>query len=312
MAPTPNLRGMDLNLLTIFEVVYETGSITRGADRLGLTQPTTSHALARLRDAFKDDLFVRSGHGVAPTPTARQIYPQIKKALDELRRAIAEARGFDPSVSTRQFSIAIPHPMGPVWALAIRAAVQAQAPQVRLTFDTRTLPIDIGNRLRDGDVDVCVDWFPVEGERIVLRTLFDDHLVLIARGGHPRVRPDSDLAALRREQFVGIHPRQGNPPESMRAIRQELERLDLTWAVHLSEFLEVPFVALLTDLICYLPESMLRQNQGDVRLHVLRHVLPDIPVPISLVWHESRRGDEGHRWIRDLVAGVIIAAVGAA
>ncbi|MBS0640507.1 MAG: LysR substrate-binding domain-containing protein [Acetobacteraceae bacterium] len=309
MAPTPNLRGMDLNLLTIFEVVFETGSITRGADRLGLTQPTTSHALGRLREAFKDDLFTRSGHGVAPTPTARQIYPQIKKALDELRRAIAEARGFDPGASTRQFTVAIPHPMGPVWALAIRAAVQVLAPQVRLTFDTRTLPIDIGNRMRDGDVDVCVDWFPVEGDRFVLRKLFDDRLVFIARGGHPRVTPDIDLDALRQEQFAGIHPRQGNPPESMRLVRREIERLDLTWAIHLSEFLEVPFVALLTDLVCYLPESMLKQNKGDVQLHVLRHLLSDIPIPISLVWHESRRADEGHRWIRDLVASVIIAAV---
>ena len=95
MTPTTNLRGMDLNLLTIFEVVYETGSITRGAERLGLTQPTTSHALARLREAFKDELFVRSGHGVAPTPTARQIYPLVKRALDGIRRAVGEARGFD-------------------------------------------------------------------------------------------------------------------------------------------------------------------------------------------------------------------------
>jgi LysR family transcriptional activator for leuABCD operon len=309
MALTTNLRGVDLNLLTIFEVVYETGSVTRAAERLGLTQPTTSHAMGRLREAFKDDLFIRSGHGVAATGVARQIYPEVKRALDGLRRAIAEARGFDPAESSRKFTLAIPHPMGPVWALAIRTAAQAEAPGVHIRFDTRTLPIDLATRLRDGEVDACIDWFPVEGDRFVLRKLFDDRLVFIARGNHPRVRPNMPLENLRKEGFVGIHPRQGTPPDSMRIIRRLLDDLDLDWVVSLSEFLEVPFVALLTDLVCYLPESMLKQNRGDVLLQVLRNVVPDVPIPISLIWHESRRADEGHRWMRELVAGVIQRAV---
>src|SRR3954452_24516864 len=165
MAPASKLHDIDLNLLTVFEAVYETGSITRAAERLGQTQPTTSHALARLRDGFRDDLFIRSGHGVSPTPIARQIYPEVKRSLDGLRHAVAEARGFEPAVSDRQFTIAVPHPMGPVWALSIREAVEAVAPDVRLMFDTRTLPIEIAGRLREGVVDVCIDWFPVEGEQ---------------------------------------------------------------------------------------------------------------------------------------------------
>ncbi len=312
MAPSPKLRDIDLNLLTIFETVYETGSITRAAERLGQTQPTTSHALGRLRDAFRDELFVRAGHGVTPTPIARQIYPDVKRSLDGLRRAVATARGFDLAESARRFSIAVPHPMGPIWALAIRHAVRAAAPGVTLSFDTRTLPIGIASRLRDGDLDLCIDWFPVEGERFVLRKLFDDRVVFIARGNHPRVRRGMPLDALRGEKFVGIHMRDGNPPESMRAMRAAIEALDVEWVIHLSEFLEVPFVALLTDLVCYLPESLLKQNRGDVLLQVLPDIIPDIPVPITLAWHESRRNDDGHRWLRDLVATTIQQAVAGA
>jgi DNA-binding transcriptional LysR family regulator len=309
MAPEQNLRGMDLNLLTIFEVIFEAGSITRGAERLGPTQPTASHALARLRDTFRDDLFVRSGHGVTPTPTARQLYPRVKQALDALRRAMADARGFDPADSTRRAVIAIPHPMGPVWALAIREAVLAAAPNMRLEFDTRTLPIDMAGRLRNGEVDVAVDWFPADGDRYVRRRLFDDRLVFVTRGFHPRITANSDLAALRQEKFVGIHARQGHPPESMQAVRQAIEELDVEWVISLSEFLEVPFVALQTDFVCYLPESMLKRNAGEVLLHVISNVIPDIPIPISLVWHESRRLDEAHRWLRDLVAATVVQQV---
>ena len=117
------------------------------------------------------------------------------------------------------------------------------------------------------------------------------------------------LAALRQERFVGIHPRQGTPPDSMRAIRQAIEALDVDWVVSLSEFLEVPFVALQTDFVCYLPESMLKRNNGEVLLHVIKNVIPDIPIPISLVWHESRRTDGGHRWLRDLVAATVVRKV---
>ena len=171
--------------------------------------------------------------------------------------------------------------MGPVWALAIQQAVQEAAPGVRLEFDTRTLPIHLAERLRDGDADMAVDWFPVDGDRYVVRRLFDDRLVFITRGYHPRITPDSDLTALRQEKFVGIHPRQGNPPELMQTIRRAVEDLDVDWVVFLSEFLEVPFVALQTDFVCYLPASMLKRNKGEVFVHVIKNVIPDIPVPIS-------------------------------
>jgi DNA-binding transcriptional LysR family regulator len=106
-----NLRRLDLNLLTIFEAIYELGTVSGTADRLALSQSATSHALSRLRDACKDDLFVRANQGLAPTPVAQEMYPAIKQALDALRATLAETSGFDPGTSQRHFRISIPHPM---------------------------------------------------------------------------------------------------------------------------------------------------------------------------------------------------------
>ena len=131
-----NLRSLDLNLLTVFEAIYEVGTVGGAADRLALSQSATSHALARLRDACKDDLFVRTPQGLSPTAVAREMYPEIKRALDALRAALAEASGFDPGTSQRRFRISIPHPMGPFYAIALRAAATAVAPGIVLTFDT--------------------------------------------------------------------------------------------------------------------------------------------------------------------------------
>ena len=182
-----NLRSLDLNLLTVFEAIYELGTVSGAADHLALSQSATSHALSRLREACKDDLFVRARQGLSPTPVAREMYPAIKQALDALRATLAEASGFDPGTSQRRFRISIPHPMGPFYALALRAAVAAVAPGIVLTFDTVSRPVDLEDNLRDGVVDIAIDWLPVELDPFVNRKLFDDRLVLLARGDHPSV-----------------------------------------------------------------------------------------------------------------------------
>jgi len=103
-----NLRRLDLNLLTVFEAIYELGTVSAAADRLALSQSATSHALSRLREACGDDLFIRARQGLSPTPVAQEMYPAIKPALDALRATLAEASGFDPGTVK---SLAIPTPI---------------------------------------------------------------------------------------------------------------------------------------------------------------------------------------------------------
>ena len=122
-----NLRSLDLNLLTVFEAIYEIGTVSGAADRLALSQSASSHALARLREACRDDLFHRTQQGFSPTPVAQEMYPAIKQALDALRATLAEASGFDPGTSQRRFRISIPHPMGPFYALDLQKARQRRS-----------------------------------------------------------------------------------------------------------------------------------------------------------------------------------------
>lgn len=191
-----NLRNLDLNLLTVFEAVYELGSASRAADRLALSQSATSHALARLREACGEELFVRGREGLSPTPVARTLYPPIKQALEALRSSLAEATGFDPAQSKRHFRISIPHPWGPFYALALRAAVAIVAPAIALRFDTVTSPVGLEDDLHDGNVDLAIDWLPIEWEPYVNRKLFDDRLVLLARRDHPIAKAGATLENL--------------------------------------------------------------------------------------------------------------------
>jgi DNA-binding transcriptional LysR family regulator len=306
-----NLRSLDLNLLTVFEAVYEAGSIVRAAERLALSQSATSHAVARLREVCADDLFVRVGQGITPTPVAQRIYPEIKRSLEGLRHSLAEAQGFDPAVSTRHFRIAIPHPNGPVWGLALRAAAATVAPGVRLTFDTRTIPTDLFALMRSGELDLAVDWVPAEGERFVCRRLFDDAIVFIARAGHTRATPQMGSEALRAESFVRHWPRSGGRSAAVQQLHDALGALDVDWAISLSEFLEVPYLVLTTDLIGYVPRSLWRHARPMGLLQVVEIPVPPVAIPVFELWHETRRGDEGHRWLRELVAATVVASIDA-
>ena len=305
-----NLRSLDLNLLLVFEAVFEAGSILRAADRLALSQSATSHALTRLRDACRDDLFVRIGQGITPTPVAQRIYPEIRRALDITRRAIAEAQGFDPATSTRRFEVAIPHPLGPIWALAVRQAAREIAPSVGLHFDTRTLPIDPFERMRGGGLDLAVDWMVPPDDRFVLRRLLEETLVLIARSGHPRITPESGPDAIAREEFVRTHPRAGARPAALEAVVQAVQQVMPAPALLVSEYLEIPYVVSHTDMLGLLPRSMLPRAIETGGLQVIPHAISALPAPIHLVWHETRRADAGHRWLRDLVAETITRLLG--
>jgi DNA-binding transcriptional LysR family regulator len=228
------------------------------------------------------------------------MYPAIKQALDALRATLAEASGFDPGTSQRRFRISIPHPMGPFYSLALRGAVAAAAPGIMLTFDTVSRPLDLEENLRDGVVDLAIDWLPIHLDPFVNRKLFDDRLVLLARRGHPLIDDVVTMEHLQRAEFVTIHHRREieHAPVAIR----ELLGLGIRETVHVSELLEIPTLVASTDLVGAFAASMGPLMEQRLGLQVLPLPLQLPAVPIYMVWHETRRHDPAHRWLREVVA----------
>ena len=294
-----NLRSLDLNLLTVFEAIYEVGTVSSAADRLALSQSATSHALSRLREVCKDELFVRARLGLSPTPVAQAMYPAIKQALEALRISLVEASGFDPDRSQRRFRISIPHPMGPFYALALRTAAAAVAPSIVLTFDTVSRPVGLEDNIRDGTVDMAIDWLPVTLDPFVNRKLFDDQVVLLARSDHPSAHLGLTIEDLRKAEFVTLHRRReiGLAPQAL----EDVSNLITHDAVRVSELLEIPTVVASTDLLGIFLSSMGPLMKRRLGLQVLPIPLELPPMPIYMIWHETRRQDTAHRWLRELV-----------
>ena len=102
-----NLSKKDLNLFVVFDVIYTEKNLTKAGQVLGITQPAVSNALSRLREQFKDELFIRSSNGMSPTPIAENMIGDIRIALDLIRNSITESETFTPKTVKATFRISI-------------------------------------------------------------------------------------------------------------------------------------------------------------------------------------------------------------
>jgi DNA-binding transcriptional LysR family regulator len=291
-----NIRSVDLNLLPVFEAVYEERSLSRAAVRLAMTQSAVSHAVTRLRAVFRDELFVRHSRGVVPTATADAINAKLRGALTSVREAVAEMRGFHARTSARKFFLTITHPLGPMIVLRLIERLAVVAPNISVASSTRSRPIDLERALRDGRIDAAIDWLDPEGDHFKATVLFEDALVAVAREGHPALRRPASLKVLREGQFVRLRPRvEGQHPV---AGLREWQRLNLHVVLEVSEILEVFMVASQSDLFGLIPRSMEKLARKALGLRSLV-VAPKTPaVPIKLFWHASRDADPAHAFLR--------------
>ena len=291
-----NLRGIDLNLLPVFEAAYEERSLSRAAKRLAMTQSAVSHAMSRLRSVFRDELFVRHARGVLPTPVADLIYAKLRGALGSVRESVVERRGFDAKTSARAFFVGISHPLGPMIAVRLRERLARVAPRVEVAFSTRSRPIELERGMREGRIDAAVDWLVPEHGPFHEVTLFEDAVVAVARSGHPALRRVRSISALKKGAFVSLRPRvQGEHPVA--GIR-EWQRLELNYVLEVSEILEVFMVAGQSDLFGLIPWSMLKFAHRVFGLRPLQAGPKKVSVPIKLVWHASRDADPAHAFLR--------------
>jgi DNA-binding transcriptional LysR family regulator len=291
-----NLRGVDLNLLPVFEAAYEERSLSRAATRLAMTQPAVSHALSRLRALFEDELFVRHARGVAPTPVADQIYARLHSALSSLRESVTESRGFDPATSRRKYFVAIPHPLGPLIAVDLRERLAREAPGLRVEFSTRSRPIDLEQGLQEGRVDAALDWLPPEG-KLSECIAFDEGLVAMVRAGHPMLRQRSLERIIQTGSFVSLRRRAEGEHTSPGLA--DWERLRARIALEVSEFIEILLVASQSDMIGPVPFSMETMAHKMFGLRALPPFPRTPPIPIRLLWHPRRDADAAHAFLRD-------------
>ncbi|HZR03535.1 MAG TPA: LysR family transcriptional regulator, partial [Burkholderiales bacterium] len=175
----------DLEWLMLFEALYQTGSVSQAAERLGIAQGTASIALNKLRAHFNDPLFTRTSKGMEPTPYARDLYPDVGKSLGLLRKARNGPEPFDPATSTRSFRICISDYCEIVLLPPLLNALYPAAPRIQI--ETEKISPESPRRLETGEIDLAVGFLPHLEGGFFQQRLFGQSFVCIAARNHPRI-----------------------------------------------------------------------------------------------------------------------------
>lgn len=166
-----NIASFDLNLLSIFVMLWETRSVTRASDRLALTQPAVSHALRRLRDAVGDELFVNAKGGLVPTARSEALIGPVREALEKIGLALQGQKTFVPSLAVRQFNIAA----GDLVEFSIVPQLVEHLGKEAPGIVVRMHPVPEGElalaQLESGEVDTIIGGHPQKGMGVHNETL---------------------------------------------------------------------------------------------------------------------------------------------
>jgi len=309
------LRSFDLNLLTIFEAVFEEGSIAAASVRLSLSQSAISHALRRLRRALSDELFVREADGMRPTPKARQFAIPVKNALDRIASALG-GEPFEPAHAIRTFAIGASDYACTMIIPRLVESVAVAAPSV----DIRVVPanrVDMVQQLDVGEVDVAIGWFATVPERFGRMKLLDEGYVLVVRPGHPLTSEVPTVERLLDFSHVAVNYVGSNAglvdgylPERgvLRRVHMEVialeapQRLgkDARMAVCVPHFWCVPPILLRCDMIASVPRRLAIEFVKRFGLVMIPDPAGPLEIEVEGIWHRQEI-EPAMTWLREQI-----------
>ncbi len=303
-----NLRSVDLNLLTVFEAIMETGQLRRAADRLGMSQPAVSAALQRLRDSLGDELFIRTSQGVMPTPRAREIHQTTSQALEMLRNELDQPRQFDPGQCKRHFSLMGGDYVEQLFLGPLMATLSREAPGVSLEIGP-LLAGDYGKALVTGEYDVAIHYAVPADTNLVVRKVGLDRLVVACRAGNPQLQGRLTPTLFASLPHVTLLPPESGPGHLERFMGNE--KPGRCWSVRVTHFSSMLPVVLASDTLCVMPLSLARMFARHAAIEI--HEIPaDIPaITIHLVWAQRYEADRAHSWFRTQLLEVMTAVTSA-
>ncbi|WP_447752295.1 LysR family transcriptional regulator [Sphingopyxis fribergensis] len=293
-----NLARFDLNLLRVFGAIFAKGGVSAAARHLNLSQPAISHALAKLRDAFDDPLFVRQGNKLVPTPAARAIAGPVREALRGLDAALDAAALFDPAQSTREFRIGVRLSGEMPRFSSLVGRVRSEAPNVALasvTFRRRDLVMALAN----GDLDLALDVALPADDRLGRHYLGTEPFAVVARKGHPRVDGAIDLATYLALDHVVATARPHGP--GIEDIALERMGLGRRVAVRCQHAITAWQIIAASDMLFSLPRSHAGVLDAMWPMQLLDLPLPVEPGGSYLYWHQAATADPGLAWLRAII-----------
>lgn len=296
-----DVRRIDLNLLIVFEAIYQEGSVTEAAERLYLTQSALSHSLARLRELCGDPLFERQGKLMVPTDVARELIAPVQSALAQLQRTLdALPRG--EARSRRCLTIGLISLYEATFIPRLMARLGAQ-PEYEIAI-TRYAPGKLERHLAQGKFDVAIQMQVPHSTQVLSVPLLRDRLAIMLRKDHPDAGEAMDLATYLANFHVVVVP----DDRWVDFVSQEFQRLRLNRKIALrcQDYWTACQTIATSDYLLSAQAEALQQILPSFPGNRLLPMPLDLDTPeameVRLYWRRSRTDEPAIRWLRENVA----------
>jgi DNA-binding transcriptional LysR family regulator len=280
---------LDGKLLQLLLAVIEEQSITRAAQRLGVTQSAVSHLLDKLRAIVGDPLFVRSGRGIVATARAEALAVPARRLLDDMRRFTTSV-AFDAATVSACVTIAANDLQRDLLLPPLLGRLRAKAPGLTMRVVSSGAPrVEL---LRDAACDLIITPRPPDAADLMQKRLFEDRYCVFfdaSRREAPRT-PDEYVAA----GHVSVLYEPRRPLD----IDRHLVELGLQRRIvaQVPGFSGIGPFLLGTDLLATLPSLLERNLLRGFATAPVPVACP--PMPMYMVWHLRQNIDPLHRWLR--------------
>lgn len=292
----------DLNLLHTLDILLAEGSVAGAARRLRLSPSAMSRALARLRIVTGDQLLVRAGRSLVPTPRASEIREKVRLLVEDAQALLRPSDAVDLLTLKRTYTLRTSDGLAETFGPALIRRVQQEAPGVQLRF-IRKLDKD-SQGLRDGSTDLetgVVDH--AVSPEIRSRALFTDRYIGAIRSDHPLAR----IAITSADYASWPHVIAWRPGLALGEVDERLEELGLTRTVvsSVDGFSVALALARGSDLVATVPSLHTKGLRSGMHSFSIPLTLRDFT--ISLLWHPRVDSDPAHRWLRTVIIEIMRA-----
>lgn len=288
-------KGLDLNLLAVFDVLLQTRSVSAAARQINLSQPAMSAALARLRDYFDDEILVVQGKRMYPTAFAEALLPKVRRCLSEVEGLLATSSKFDPATSQRTFRLIISDYIVTAVVVPLIADLAREAPGVRLEL---ALPSETSEaQINEGRADLFVspELFMLQDQPAEL--FFEERHVVAGWAKNPIFDAPLTEETLREAGYVGV--RIGDH-RALAFADQQLNQMGFHRRIEVEapSFTTIPWLLCETHRLAFMHERLaLRMAEiFPLRWEPIPFAFPVMREMIQ--YHRSRSSDEGLQWLR--------------
>ena len=252
------ISSFDLNLFVILNAIYTEGSLTKAAEVVGITQPAVSNALARLREKFDDELFVRTGSGMVPTQKTENIIKDIQNALQLMQKSVNEPDEFNPATSERTFRISL----GDINEGRILATLMSKigklAPHVKIEsyYSGRD---QVPHALATNELSFAVDPFIPNSKDTNSMKVFSDKFVVAHRANHEISKVENlNLEEMLKLKYINI----SNRKRGASVVEMEMQKMQLQpeMALRAQHYLVTPEIVRSSDLCLLCAETFAKKH----------------------------------------------------